>query len=365
MSPTAFTLPVAYLRQVVATVGGDGENSAAWLATVGLSVAALEDPLLTVNLEQFSRFVAAALEASQEPALGLFVGRRLVAQSHGMLGYAALSAGTVREALGLFGAFTRLRTSLVQVAVTAEPSGGVRVAVVPTEPLGAIERPVLEAILLSVANVLATISLGACRVASVAFPWAIPGEADREWAGGRERTGARERTGPSRDYAALAREFFGAPVTFDAGWAGLVVPEEGLDRPLALADPEAFAEAARICERELAKLTADDTLAGKVRRILLENQEGFPPFPVIARRLHRTPRTLHRHLVAEGTSFRAVLEDVRHRLAVEQVASGRFGLEEIAYRLGYSELANFRRAFKRWEKVPPSAFRSRTLPKLK
>ena len=354
MSPTAFTLPVAYLRQVVAAVGGDAENSAAWLAPVGLSVAALDDTSLTVNLEQFSRFVSAALEASQEPALGLFVGRRLVAQSHGMLGYAALSAGTVRDALGLFGAFTRLRTSLVQVAVTPEPSGGIRVALVPTEPLGAIERPVLEAILLSVANVLATISLGACRVVSVAFPWAIPGE-----------TGPNQSGGPSRDYAALAREFFGAPVTFDAGWAGFVVPEEGLDRPLALADPEAFAEAARICERELAKLTADDSLAGKVRRILLENQEGFPSFPVIARRLHRTPRTLHRHLIAEGTSFRAVLEDVRHRLAVEQVASGRFGLEEIAYRLGYSELANFRRAFKRWEKVPPSAFRSRTSPKLK
>ena len=43
------------------------------------------------------------------------------------------------------------------MAVTPEPSGGIRVALVPTEPLGAIERPVLEAILLSVANVLATI----------------------------------------------------------------------------------------------------------------------------------------------------------------------------------------------------------------
>jgi len=34
-------------------------------------------------------------------------------------------------------------------------------------------------------------------------------------------------------------------------------------------------------------------------------------------------------------------------------------MEEIAYRLGYTDLANFRRAFKRWEKEPPSAFRAR------
>lgn len=337
------TLPVAYLRQVVAAVGGDAASQSAWLAPIGLSPAALDDPSFAVNSEQFSAFVSAALAASGEPALGLFVGRRLVAQSHGMLGYAALSAGTVREALGLFGAFTRVRTSLVQVAVTPSSGpasskfagGGLRVAVTPTEALGAIERPVLEAILVSVADVLATISLGACRVTAVAFPFPAP----------------------VADYAAFASEFFGAPVTYAAGWAGLLVPEEALDRPLALADPEAFAEAARICERELAKLTADDSVAGKVRRILLENQEGFPSFPVIARRLHRTPRTLHRHLIAEGTSFRALLEDVRHRLAVEQVASGRFSLAEIAYRLGYSELANFRRAFKRWENVPPSAYR--------
>ena len=52
------------------------------------------------------------------------------------------------------------------------------------------------------------------------------------------------------------------------------------------------------------------------------------------------------------------LEDVRRTLAVEHVKSGRFSIEEIAYMLGYSDLANFRRAFRRWESVPPSAYRA-------
>ena len=33
-----------------------------------------------------------------------------------------------------------------------------------------------------------------------------------------------------------------------------------------------------------------------------------------------------------------------------------FRIEEIAFLLGYSDLSNFRRAFKRWESVPPSEY---------
>ncbi len=71
-----------------------------------------------------------------------------------------------------------------------------------------------------------------------------------------------------------------------------------------------------------------------------------------------TPRTLHRRLSDEDTSFHELLEEVRHMLAVEHVKSGRLSIEEIAYSLGYSDLANFRRAFKRWESVPPSEYRA-------
>jgi AraC-like DNA-binding protein len=66
--------------------------------------------------------------------------------------------------------------------------------------------------------------------------------------------------------------------------------------------------------------------------------------------------------LAEGTSFHDLLEDVRRTLALEHVKSGRFTIEEIAYRLGYSDLANFRRAFRRWESVPPSAYRASKPP---
>jgi AraC-like DNA-binding protein len=92
---------------------------------------------------------------------------------------------------------------------------------------------------------------------------------------------------------------------------------------------------------------------------MLEKQNGFPSLNVTARLCHMTPRTLHRRLIDEGSAFKEILEDVRHMLAVEHLKSGHLTIQEIAYTLGYTDLANFRRAFKRWEGVPPSAYRAR------
>jgi len=118
---------------------------------------------------------------------------------------------------------------------------------------------------------------------------------------------------------------------------------------------------AAICQRALDALTAGASWSGRVRRLLLERQNSFPSLTLAARLFHLTPRTLHRRLVAEGTSYGQILDEVRHQLATEHVRSGRLGLAEVAWMLGYTDLANFRRAWKRWEGVAPSVWRQRAL----
>jgi AraC-like DNA-binding protein len=63
--------------------------------------------------------------------------------------------------------------------------------------------------------------------------------------------------------------------------------------------------------------------------------------------------TLFRKLKAEGTSFEKVLDELRHRLAIDYLASRRVSVAEAGYLLGFSDPAAFSRAFKRWTGMSP------------
>lgn len=327
----SFTLPIYYVRHIgeqIRSMGGDVEK---WLKDSGFSEAQLADPSFKLSYQGFEKLVRNSALVTNEPAIGLFVGQRLIANTHGMLGYAAMHSSTVREALLVFERYTRIRTTLLSIRIVSN-THQVQVHFEPTRQLGDIQAMVLEAVILSVKNVLGTISMGTCHVDGVSFPYDTPA------------------------YASVAREMFGCEVKYNRPTAALTLSTAALDLPLKMADAQAFEAAADICQRELDKLIADETTATRVRRLLLENQNNFPSLQLAARLLHMTPRTLHRRLIDEGTSYRDILESVRHTLAIEQIKSQRLTLEEIAYNLGYSDMANFRRAFKRWESVPPSVY---------
>jgi AraC-like DNA-binding protein len=79
---------------------------------------------------------------------------------------------------------------------------------------------------------------------------------------------------------------------------------------------------------------------------------------VAAKLLAIGPRTLQRALKAEGTSFRQVRLRFVERRALSLVSETDTPIEEIAKALGYSEPRSFRRVFKGWTGLPPSAFRA-------
>ncbi len=68
-------------------------------------------------------------------------------------------------------------------------------------------------------------------------------------------------------------------------------------------------------------------------------------------------RTLARRLTDEGTSFAAVVANLRKALARDYLLNSTLPLTEIAYLLGYSDASTFSTAFRRWYGQPPSDFR--------
>lgn len=325
-------IPTHYLRFLAEFLISRGVDVERLLAQSGVAADDVLRPDFVVTYPLFRHLVVDALALTREPALGLLVGERLTVSTHGVLGFAALHASTVRQSLALLERYLTLRTTLLSVRQEIDGQT-VRIHFAEAQPLGEIRRPVLEAVMLAFRNVHDHVTMGSCRIVQVAFPFARP------------------------EYAELAEGLFQAPVLYDQPWTGLALPAQLLDVPLKMADPLAFEEAAAICQRELDKLAASASWSGRVRRLLLEKQNGFPTLPLAARLFHLTPRTLHRRLVAEGTSYGQILDEVRHMLAVEHVRSGRLGLAEVAWMLGYTDLANFRRAWKRWEGVAPTVWR--------
>ena len=82
----------------------------------------------------------------------------------------------------------------------------------------------------------------------------------------------------------------------------------------------------------------------------------------VAAEMGMAPRTLHRHLAAEGTSFRRLLDEIRETLAEEMLAH-RMSVGEVAERLGYAEASSFVHAFKRWKEEAPGRYRRRGPPR--
>ena len=79
----------------------------------------------------------------------------------------------------------------------------------------------------------------------------------------------------------------------------------------------------------------------------------------LAAALNVTPRTLQRRLREEGTTYNALLEEVRRELATHYVRQSERSINEITCLLGFSEPSNFTRAFKRWTGSTPRVRASR------
>jgi AraC-like DNA-binding protein len=153
------------------------------------------------------------------------------------------------------------------------------------------------------------------------------------------------------------RQFFGAPVLFDADRSAVVFETRWLDHPISGADPLLH----RHFEREAGELRAVQPtgLVYQLRRLLRRSLavENKAESPVIARQLGMHVRTLNRRLRDEGTSFRQQFEDIRYEVARQLLADTNLPLGKIGAALGYSDSTAFVRAFKRWSGTPPAEWR--------
>lgn len=79
----------------------------------------------------------------------------------------------------------------------------------------------------------------------------------------------------------------------------------------------------------------------------------------VARQLHLSPRTLHRRLADEGSSFQAIKDALRRDLAISLLTKTRAPLAQLATDLGFADASAFYRAFVGWTGEAPTHYRRR------
>jgi AraC-like DNA-binding protein len=103
----------------------------------------------------------------------------------------------------------------------------------------------------------------------------------------------------------------------------------------------------------------DRALALRVREHLRAALPEHLALPALAERLFLSPRTLHRRLEDEGTSFRAIKDGLRRELAIEWLTKTQRPLGRIGSELGFADAAAFYRAFAAWTGSGPREYRRR------
>jgi len=285
-----------------------------------------------IEAQRELQVIANLIEALPEVGdLGLQAGRRYHLTTYGAWGYAILSSATVRQAAelglryhGLTYAFTCISLSVEQTVASLKFDDS---ALPPTLHDFIVQRDMAGALV-----VVRQLLGSTLRLLDVELRQAAPADTSPFVAA----------------FGQVPR--FGAP-TNRLGFAA-----DLLDNPLPRANPQLVSACEQQCQALLARHQWHLGLAGRVRQLLLQSPGQITDMEQVADRLHLSSRTLRRRLLEEGSSFRALQDEVRQTLAEELLAAGGLSLEEIAERLGYGELSNFIHAFKRWKGITPGRY---------
>lgn len=170
---------------------------------------------------------------------------------------------------------------------------------------------------------------------------------------------------PHRPQAAphLYEDMLQAPVTFSGGTLSVSFDAALLDRPTAL--PAPLSEAlgplqpgpAHLMEGRAEAL--DDDRLVQCLPLIFESAAlaGTLSLADAARTLGFSPRSLQRRLARLGLTFEVMVDDWRRETAQGHLRENGLSVAEIAVLLGYSHPAHFIRAFRRWQRSTPLAYR--------
>jgi AraC-like DNA-binding protein len=323
------------VRCAIAALGR--QSIAAWplLLRAGLSELNFDDPLIRVPASGQVKLLEYAAEATDDTAFGLHLAEQANPRKAGLLFYVVSAAKNLGEAMALFARFSRMVNESARVKITQRAESVViELGFVGTRRRRA--RQLTEFELALAVKVTREITGREIRPVRVAF--------------------AHARNADLREF----ERFFGCPVEFGAPADQMEFSNATLALALVTGDPHLLETLRPFCEqaaraRHSAACSLRASVENEVERLLPQRQANAK---AVAKALALSVRTLSRRLSEEGTTFAAVVEELRRGLALQYLSDSGFSLAQIAWLLGYEGATSFNHAFKRWTGRSPSATRN-------
>ena len=326
-------VPVAYLRLFLKYAEESGLPAGRLFDGTGLDAERLAQNDRAVDFEKSRKVLSNATRALGR-GWHLSLARQLTIPYHGPLGFAVVTAPNVREAVGVLLRFVGTRSPFVWLAGFQERDEFVVRLYEPVD-MGDAREPLIEIVLLSFQNMLERPLGREIRGAHIGLAYPRPAYADQ-----------------------LALSFH-ADLSFDAAAHSLRFPAAWLDETCILHDAAMHRYLLSRCEEDLRAAAGSIPAELAVRQALLANPERLPGLSEIAADQHVSPRTLIRRLKRGGTSYKAIVEEVRRTLATDHLLHTDLRVASIAARLGYRDPSNFGRAFRAWFGTSPGRYRAR------
>lgn len=324
------TLPSAYVLLLLDVTQRFGVGAETLLAPFGLSRETLLAEHDRLPLAVVNDVLIRAVALTQNPALAFHVGMQMKISTHGFIGFAAMTADTVAQALELVERFSELR--LLGVQIRHQIVGDRAILEIHTD---LTLQPLRDMII-------AALMIGFGQMAQVVTGETLYGEADIDIA-------------PLPEYLEINHRL-PAAVRFQQPSNRIIFSADYLQLPLLMSDEASKQLAVQQCEMELAAMGHFSAFVRQVRQQLQDADGRFRTLEAVADCLSMSERTLKRQLAQAGTTYSDIVDDLRRKEATQRLVQGD-PIEHIAEVLGYSDVANFTRAFKRWTGCTPAQYR--------
>jgi AraC-like DNA-binding protein len=280
--------------------------------------------------ETYIAIIERARALTGEPGLGYPWGLQMRVSTFGFLGFATMSAATLRGAFGLAMQFAPLMSTAEGMRLQVE---GEFASLIFDEgaDFGGVRDVVTVARITGLWRIAETLTSRELKpIAEIALP----------------------EPSYQKRFAHLVPPLrWGQPTT------RAIFKAEVLDYPLVMASPVALQVAIEQCNREVEAMSVRGRLVHQVRRAVAKAEGGFRSAEEVAIALGMSTRTLRRKLTLAGSSLSALLDEERRDRALLLLRQNDVSLAEIAERIGYGRLQNFERAFHRWTGITPAAYR--------